>query len=341
MSTLAELQHRQLQRRSESAEVKLLLRVHTLSCLCNSVFTLVALAVVFGAVHSGQLSHRASLPLLPLRVVGRQRGSQGILGLVPVPRDVLLCIPAIPMLPSAFGAIFQWFVYCALCLWSAGMDPALLTNMLLALTNTLQVAVELFLKLQRQEEFDIDLATRCVHYGRYLITEGEQGIKGGSSPRLRLLPWPLCDSPVCSNGCLPLIPPPPVMTEWCGKVTINGARNKAALPKNLRQRIAQYLYESFLEISEADSHEVRESINPLFHWSDYACHGSMMQYLRGHFIVKTQLVSLEPQLVVFQVAVTSSVSTKCVKSTLVFDMRNGANEDFELSAYVGITQISK
>lgn len=66
-----------------------------------------------------------------------------------------------------------------------------------------------------------------------------------------------------------------------------------------------------------------------------------MQYLRGHFIVKTQLVSLEPQLVVFQVAVTSSVSTKCVKSTLVFDMQNGANEDFELSAYVGITQISK
>ncbi|EMP31405.1 hypothetical protein UY3_11467 [Chelonia mydas] len=56
--------------------------------------------------------------------------------------------------------------------------------------------------------------------------------------------------------------------EWHGKVTLNGARNKAALPKNLRQRIAQYFHDSFVEISEADSHEVKESIKILFHRSD-------------------------------------------------------------------------
>ncbi|EMP32466.1 Casein kinase I isoform delta-B [Chelonia mydas] len=35
-----------------------------------------------------------------------------------------------------------------------------------------------------------------------------------------------------------------------------------------QQLIAQYLHESFLEISEADSREVRESISSLFRCSD-------------------------------------------------------------------------
>ncbi|EMP29930.1 hypothetical protein UY3_12922 [Chelonia mydas] len=52
--------------------------------------------------------------------------------------------------------------------------------------------------------------------------------------------------------CAAMIPTPiPVAAQWCGKVTVNGARNKAALPKNLRQWIAQYLPERFLEVSEA------------------------------------------------------------------------------------------
>uniref|UniRef100_A0A8C3IME0 DDE Tnp4 domain-containing protein n=1 Tax=Chrysemys picta bellii TaxID=8478 RepID=A0A8C3IME0_CHRPI len=58
----------------------------------------------------------------------------------------------------------------ALPLRAAGMDPKLLTSMLLTLNNMLRMAVELFLKLQRQEECDIDLA-RCSSYDmRLLVT---------------------------------------------------------------------------------------------------------------------------------------------------------------------------
>ncbi|EMP32930.1 hypothetical protein UY3_09940 [Chelonia mydas] len=48
------------------------------------------------------------------------------------------------------------------------MDPALLTNMLLALTNMSQVAVDLFLKQRRQEKCDMDLAT-CSSYDTSLL----------------------------------------------------------------------------------------------------------------------------------------------------------------------------
>ncbi|CAM5108526.1 unnamed protein product, partial [Eretmochelys imbricata] len=66
-------------------------------------------------------------------------------------------------------------------------------------------------------------STGCVHYGRYLITEGEQGIQGGSSPRLWLLPWPLRGSPVCSM----VHPQPHGAGSWLDcraqRVVINGS----------------------------------------------------------------------------------------------------------------------
>lgn len=75
---------------------------------------------------------------------------QGILGPVPMHRDASLHIPTIPVLPSTFGANFQWFLYCALCLpfRSAGMDPDLVSNMLMGLGSMSRIAVELLLKLQ-------------------------------------------------------------------------------------------------------------------------------------------------------------------------------------------------
>nr|XP_048696557.1 uncharacterized protein LOC125632421 [Caretta caretta] len=57
--------------------------------------------------------------------------------------------------------------------------------------------------------------------------------------------------PSATRLCATMVPTPSE-AEWCRKVTVNEARNKAALPKNLRQWIVQYLQESFLEVSEAD-----------------------------------------------------------------------------------------
>ncbi|KAM7175159.1 uncharacterized protein RBU57_001445 [Macrochelys suwanniensis] len=86
-----------------------------------------------------------------------------------MPRHALLHIPENPVLQSTFGAIFQRLVYCVPCLFrGAGMDPELLTSTLLALTNMSRVAVELFLKLQRQEECNIDLTT-CSSYNTRLL----------------------------------------------------------------------------------------------------------------------------------------------------------------------------
>uniref|UniRef100_A0A8C3J0A7 DDE Tnp4 domain-containing protein n=1 Tax=Chrysemys picta bellii TaxID=8478 RepID=A0A8C3J0A7_CHRPI len=72
-----------------------------------------------------------------------------------------------PHLASSFNGLCT--ERSALALRAAGMDPALLISMLLALTNTSQVAVQLFLKLQRQEECYIDLAMRSSYDTRLLV----------------------------------------------------------------------------------------------------------------------------------------------------------------------------
>ncbi|EMP40863.1 UPF0636 protein C4orf41 like protein [Chelonia mydas] len=156
-----------------------------------------------------------------------------------------------------------------------GMHPALLTNMLLAWTNTSRVAVELFLKLQRQEKCDIDLAMSSSYDMRLLVaftevlTTIERRFWAGETSsewwdHIIMHVWD--DEQWLQNFWMKKAPPPaapigrngeprPVggsgevpAAEWHGKVTLNVARNEAALPKNLQQRIAQYLPESFLEI---------------------------------------------------------------------------------------------
>ncbi|EMP39955.1 hypothetical protein UY3_02825 [Chelonia mydas] len=116
--------------------------------------TFAALAAALGAVHYGQLSHRASLSILALWLVGREQGVRGILGPVPMPCDVSVPIPAVPVLLSTFGTIFQCFLCCTLCLpfRSAGMEPKLLRSMLMSLANTSRLAVELFLMIQSDSE---------------------------------------------------------------------------------------------------------------------------------------------------------------------------------------------
>ncbi|EMP25730.1 hypothetical protein UY3_17193 [Chelonia mydas] len=154
MATLADVERFELNQSSESAVRKALQSVHTDSCKQTGVATFAALASALGAVHYGQLSHRAPLPILALCLVGRGRGMQGILGPVPKPRDASVHIPAIPVLPSTFGAIFQRFLYCALCLpfRSVGMEPELLRNMLTSLASMSRLAVELLLKIQSDSE---------------------------------------------------------------------------------------------------------------------------------------------------------------------------------------------
>ncbi|CAM5106179.1 unnamed protein product [Eretmochelys imbricata] len=58
------------------------------------------------------------------------------------------------MLPPTFAAIFQRFLYCALCLpfWSAGIEPELLRSMLMGRASTSCLAVELFLMIQSDSE---------------------------------------------------------------------------------------------------------------------------------------------------------------------------------------------
>ncbi|EMP35207.1 hypothetical protein UY3_07640 [Chelonia mydas] len=55
-----------------------------------------------------------------------------------------------------------------------------------------------------------------------------------------------------------------VIADWCGKVSYCSGRNKAALPRNHRQRIAGYPLESFLEISMEDSRDILVCISKLF-----------------------------------------------------------------------------
>ncbi|EMP36312.1 hypothetical protein UY3_06527 [Chelonia mydas] len=85
---------------------------------------------------------------------GKGAGGRDILGPVPTPHDASVHIPAIPLLPSTFGAIFPRFLYCALCLpfRSAEMEPKLLRSMLTSLVSTSHLAVELFLMIQSDSE---------------------------------------------------------------------------------------------------------------------------------------------------------------------------------------------
>ncbi|EMP36702.1 hypothetical protein UY3_06097 [Chelonia mydas] len=150
MATLADVERFELNQPSESTVGKARQSVHTDSRRRTGVATFAALAAALGVVHYGQLSHRAPLPILALWLVGRGQRVQGILGPVSMPRDASVRIPAIPVLPSTFGAIFQLFLYCTLCLpfQSAGMEPELLRSMLTSLTSTSRLAVELFLMIQ-------------------------------------------------------------------------------------------------------------------------------------------------------------------------------------------------
>ncbi|EMP37190.1 hypothetical protein UY3_05721 [Chelonia mydas] len=104
------------------------------------------------------------------------------------------------------------------------MDPALLTRMLLALTNTSRVAVELFLKLQRQEECDIDLATRSydtrllVAFMEVLTTVTGQAVfimedtsllmVSRESREGLLQDCGFCPDPYAAHLCAAMVPPP-------------------------------------------------------------------------------------------------------------------------------------
>ncbi|CAM5120087.1 unnamed protein product, partial [Eretmochelys imbricata] len=129
---------------------KALQSVHTDSCKCTGLST---------SSHSGAVA------------CGKERGVRGILGPVPTPRDASLRIPAIPVLPSAFGAIFQRFLYCSLCLpfRSAGVDPEVLRSMLMGLASKSHLAVELFLKLQSDSEESDDIDSRNTYDTRLLV----------------------------------------------------------------------------------------------------------------------------------------------------------------------------
>ncbi|XP_077680148.1 E3 ubiquitin-protein ligase COP1 isoform X1 [Eretmochelys imbricata] len=50
--------------------------------------------------------------------------------------------------------------------------------------------------------------------------------------------------------------PGELILEWGGKVSYCSGRNKAALPRNLLQWIAEYFHESFLEISRKESQDI-------------------------------------------------------------------------------------
>ncbi|CAM5148172.1 unnamed protein product [Eretmochelys imbricata] len=156
MATLADVERFELNPPSESAVGKALPSVHTNSCKRTDVATFGALAAAVGAMHYGQLSHRGSLTILALWLVGRGRD---VLGPVPTPHDALVRIPATPVFPSTFGTIYQCFFYCALCLpfRSAGMEPKLLRSMLMSLTSTSRLAVDVFLMIQSDNEGSDDI----------------------------------------------------------------------------------------------------------------------------------------------------------------------------------------
>lgn len=46
--------------------------------------------------------------------------------------------------------------------------------------------------------------------------------------------------------------PAKVIGNLHGKVSYSGRRHKAVTPRNLQEKIAEYLHESFLEISQKD-----------------------------------------------------------------------------------------
>ncbi|XP_034631207.1 6-phosphofructo-2-kinase/fructose-2,6-bisphosphatase 4 isoform X4 [Trachemys scripta elegans] len=133
-----------------------------------------------------------------------------------------------------------------------------------------------------QENYPLEFALRDQDKYRYRYPKGEEVIimedilllKVNRDSREGLLQaCGFCPLTSVRLACVQqYLPPPPLFppmtAQWRGKVTVNGARNKAALPRNLREWISQYLHESFLEISEGDSREVKECINSLFHCSN-------------------------------------------------------------------------
>ncbi|XP_050772017.1 uncharacterized protein LOC127030110 [Gopherus flavomarginatus] len=73
---------------------------------------------------------------------------------------------------------------------------------------------------------------------RYHSSDGNIGGKGADAASIWVQIWSLCS-----------MMPAELILEWHGKVAYHGGQNKAALPRNLLQRIAEYLHESVLEIS--------------------------------------------------------------------------------------------
>ncbi|XP_065258995.1 hsc70-interacting protein isoform X2 [Emys orbicularis] len=55
-----------------------------------------------------------------------------------------------------------------------------------------------------------------------------------------------------------------LMIAWRGKVSYHGGRNKAALPRNLMQRLSNYLQESFVEMSHEDFSSIPGHIDLIF-----------------------------------------------------------------------------
>ncbi|XP_065414555.1 signal peptidase complex catalytic subunit SEC11A isoform X1 [Chrysemys picta bellii] len=112
--------------------------------------TFAAIAAPLGAVHYGQLSHRAPLPILAPWIVGRGRGCGGFWVLFQRPvmhrfaSQKSLCFRP-PLAPS-----FNGFLCSAICLRE--MESQRLRHMLTSLASTSRLAVELFLKIQSESE---------------------------------------------------------------------------------------------------------------------------------------------------------------------------------------------
>ncbi|XP_053864861.1 uncharacterized protein LOC128825970 isoform X2 [Malaclemys terrapin pileata] len=71
--------------------------------------------------------------------------------------------------------------------------------------------------------------------------------------------------PFAAMCCAAMIPVH-LLLALGGQVSYCGGRNKAALPRNLQQRLSEYLQESFMEMSMESSRSIPRHVNRLFQW---------------------------------------------------------------------------
>ncbi|EMP39854.1 Zinc finger and SCAN domain-containing protein 20 [Chelonia mydas] len=161
----------------------------------------------------------------------------------------------------------------------ASMEPAQLTAAVVSIVNTSCIILQYVQNLQKQasrrqqrdhdsdEDMDTDFSqsTGPGNLDIMVVTMNDITLLRLTQrdKEQMLLECHQSLGPFAAMLCSAMIPGY-LLLAWRGKVSYHGGWNKAALPRNLLQRLLEYLQESFMEMSLEDFRSIPRHVNRLF-----------------------------------------------------------------------------